>query len=103
MLGCTPAYGRLGVGSALLRWGLELADQEGLNTWLESAPQGYPLYRRFGFEDVDVFDLPVACRWGATCGKDEDWGSGCAVTFAGRPSDGTYRCVMMRRRPVRAV
>lgn len=44
-----PAYRRRGVGTLLLRWGLERADELGLETFLESTEIGRPLYARNGF------------------------------------------------------
>jgi hypothetical protein len=43
----------------LLRAGLDEAATVGLPTWLESSVAGYPLYRKFGFKEVDdiVIDL----------------------------------------------
>lgn len=48
-----------GAGGMLLRWGLERADEEGTETYLEASPDGKPIYQRFGFEEVDrlVVDL----------------------------------------------
>ncbi|ODH48255.1 hypothetical protein GX48_05655 [Paracoccidioides brasiliensis] len=53
------AHQGLGAGSAMLKYGIEIADRENLPTWLEGSQKGYPLYRKFGFEDVDrfAFDL----------------------------------------------
>lgn len=49
-----PEYQGQGIGSALLEFGLAEAKKKGLTQfWLESSPDGYNLYRKFGFEDVD--------------------------------------------------
>ncbi|OJJ51042.1 hypothetical protein ASPZODRAFT_138164 [Penicilliopsis zonata CBS 506.65] len=53
VLAVSPEHQRKGVGAALLREGLDHADQHGLTAWLEATEAGYPLYRRFGFKDVD--------------------------------------------------
>ncbi|KAL1864277.1 hypothetical protein VTK73DRAFT_6008 [Phialemonium thermophilum] len=97
ILASSPARGRMGAGSALLRWGLDFADQKGLDSWLESSPTGYPLYRRFGFEDVDVQDLPVTELWGVTRKSDEDWGSSTGLDVAGPLPEGAFRTVLMKR------
>lgn len=89
-----------GVGSALLRWGTELADGEGeggLPVWLEASPEGYGLYRKFGFEDVEVQDLPIGDK--KTRHEGENWGQRSAVELAGELREGCYRSVMMRRAP----
>lgn len=44
-----PEYRRRGVGTRLLRWGLEIADQLGLETFLEATEIGRPLYAKNGF------------------------------------------------------
>lgn len=43
-----------GAGSALLAWGVEQADKEGVVMALESTPAGLSMYKRFGFREVDV-------------------------------------------------
>lgn len=91
----------MGAGSALLKWGAELADKEGLPSWLEASPEGHGLYKRFGFEPVDVMDLKVKEKWGAVRRPDEDWGARSAVEFAGELPDGVFRTVMMKRPPVK--
>ena len=35
----------------LIRWGLEQADQMGLEAYVEASPAGLPVYRRFGWEE----------------------------------------------------
>lgn len=101
LLCCAPTRSRLGAASALLRWGTELADNEGLPCWLEASPQGYRLYMRFGFEPVDVEDLNVTERWGPIRSPDDDWGANGAVELFGAPPEGTFRSVGMRRLPVK--
>jgi ribosomal protein S18 acetylase RimI-like enzyme len=99
MLCTAPGRSRLGAGSALLRWGAELADRERLPIWLEATATGYPLYRRFGFEVVDTLDLNVSERWGATRRADEDWGANAGVALFGTAPEGVVRTVGMRRPP----
>jgi hypothetical protein len=90
----------LGAGSALLRWVSEHADRERLPCWLEASPLGYPLYRRVGFQDVEVLDLRLTERWGAIRSADDNWGVNTAVELVGVAPDGVYRSVGMRRLPV---
>ncbi|KKY30081.1 putative n-acetyltransferase-like protein [Diaporthe ampelina] len=71
ILATTPTRHGLGAGSALLKWGCELADRENKTAWLEASPAGYSLYRRFGFEDVEVQDLKLTELWGPV-GDDEE-------------------------------
>ena len=46
----TPGYERRGVGSALVRWGLERVDKEGWVSFTEASERGMPVYERLGFE-----------------------------------------------------
>ncbi len=93
-----PAKQRLGAGSALVRWGVELADREGLPAYLEASPKGYPVYRKQGFEPIDVQDLRVRELWNAP-DDGGDWGTNSAVEFAGPLPPGVFRSVVMKRMP----
>ena len=54
-VGARPEAQGLGVGSRLLAHGLARIDQQGLPAYLESSsPANVPLYRRHGFEVVEV-------------------------------------------------
>lgn len=55
----TPRYQGRGIGSELLGHCLEIADRDGLPTWLSSFPGSHHLYLRFGFEDVEYTDLDL--------------------------------------------
>lgn len=55
-----PKYQKRGVGQALLRWGLDQADAEGLEAYLESSDDGLRLYGKNGFELVGWNVLPDA-------------------------------------------
>jgi GNAT superfamily N-acetyltransferase len=99
ILAATPTRHRLGAGSALLKWGCELADRENKTAWLEASPAGYSLYRKFGFEPVEVADLKLTELWGAVkSAEDENWGAASAVELGALP-EGSFRSVMMRRLP----
>ncbi|AEO70580.1 uncharacterized protein THITE_72721 [Thermothielavioides terrestris NRRL 8126] len=99
ILACSPTRQRLGAGSALVQWGVNLADSLGLPCRLEASPVGYALYRKFGFEDVDVHDLNVAEIWGVSNVNGSNWGANNAVALAGPPPEGVMRTVIMRRPP----
>lgn len=59
VLGADPAAQGQGVGSALLRTGLELADEERWPAYLETATErNVALYGRFGFEVTRRIDMP---------------------------------------------
>ncbi len=58
-LAVAPAVQGRGIGSALLRSGLERADTTGIPCYLETTnPANVPLYRRFGFIVVNEGDIP---------------------------------------------
>jgi hypothetical protein len=43
----------------LLRHVLDIADKEGRKTYIEATPAGHPVYRKLGFEDVDVIKVDL--------------------------------------------
>lgn len=42
-----------GAAGKLLRWGIQRADEEGTETYLEASPDGKPIYEHFGFREVE--------------------------------------------------
>lgn len=59
ILAVHPTYHRRGLGTMLLRPGLEDADKAGAQTYIEASPSGLPLYLRHGWVQVDelVIDM----------------------------------------------
>lgn len=52
-------YQGKGCAGKLIRYGLEKADEEGVECYLEASPEGAPIYEYFGFKEVErlvVFD-----------------------------------------------
>lgn len=94
---CQTNRQRLGAGKALLHWGTTLADELGLPLFLESSPTAYNLYKQFGFEDIDVFDLPIFDLFGASKCEGQDWGEYTALELAGPAPKGCFRSTIMRR------
>lgn len=47
-----PEWQGKGAAGRLMRWGLEKADEEGVETYLEASPDGKPIYEHFGFKEV---------------------------------------------------
>ncbi|OJD35177.1 acyl-n-acyltransferase [Diplodia corticola] len=58
-----PDEGRRGAGGMLVRWGLERADAEGLEAYVDASPAGEGLYARSGFEVVRRVGFDLG-RWG---------------------------------------
>jgi len=50
ILGTLPEYHRKGIASKLLQWGCEMADEAGIDSYLDASVAGKPLYERFGYE-----------------------------------------------------
>lgn len=50
-----PSYQGRGVGSALMGWGTERADKEGVFCWVHSSDGGEVFYEKMGFEEVERF------------------------------------------------
>jgi len=53
LLAVLPEYHRKGVGTMLMQWGVDMADELGLEGYLEATMMGKPLYEKFGFQVVD--------------------------------------------------
>jgi len=89
-LGVVPERQRKGVGSLLLRWGLERAREEGLPVSLISSEEGRKLYAKYGFKVVHwdrlavenelvggaVMVLDEERRWVRDVGEEERIGRG---------------------------
>jgi predicted N-acetyltransferase YhbS len=52
MLFVDEAYRRKGVGSMLLKWGIDTARKMDVEGWLNATLLGKPLYEKFGFKVV---------------------------------------------------
>ncbi|KAK1757817.1 hypothetical protein QBC47DRAFT_165683 [Echria macrotheca] len=96
-LACAPTRQRLGAGSALVRWGNDLADSLGLVSYIEASPHGYSVYKKQGFEDVLALDFKVTETWGAIKEEGRNWGENNAVEIGGPLAPGCLRTVVMRR------
>ncbi|PYI08751.1 hypothetical protein BO78DRAFT_459584 [Aspergillus sclerotiicarbonarius CBS 121057] len=52
ILGTKPGYRRRGIASEMIRWGVDRADEEGVEAFVISAPMARPVYTKHGFELV---------------------------------------------------
>ena len=55
-------YQRLGIGSLLLQWGLEVANEKKLCVGTEASPKGHGLYLKYGFEQSGWFTVAAHGR-----------------------------------------
>ena len=62
------------MGTALVKYGNQLADQVGLPIFLQASPFGYPIYAKHDIETVQ--DLDVDLREWAPGAKSNDKGYG---------------------------
>ncbi|RMX77828.1 hypothetical protein D0869_09574 [Hortaea werneckii] len=51
-----PQYQGRGAGSMMINWGLERADQDNVEAYLEASPEAVSLYEKLGFENVASTD-----------------------------------------------
>jgi predicted acetyltransferase len=49
-LATAKEHRRKGYATALLKWGLEQADKDGMVVGVDASEEGFAFYRRFGFE-----------------------------------------------------
>jgi len=77
-----PKHQRRGVGTKLLKWGLERADEMGVEIFLEATQFGLHMYEQNGFQVTQHIVVQVPEKW------------------AYKP---TLQYVIMRRHPVKKV
>jgi GNAT superfamily N-acetyltransferase len=54
-----PAHQRRGAGGMLLTWGIDKAQELGLDIYLQGSSSGYPLYKKYGFKDLSSHTLDL--------------------------------------------
>lgn len=64
LLGTETGYQRMGIGGMFVRWGVERADEEGLECYVDASEFGAPLYKRFGFGDARIIHVPKREEYG---------------------------------------
>jgi GNAT superfamily N-acetyltransferase len=70
MLFTSPTHFRRGAGAMLLKWGVEKANELGLECYLESSVEGRALYERFGFKVLKEARFDMADFGRADLGTD---------------------------------
>ena len=65
ILAVLPEYQGKGIGSKLLQWGTEQADARNARIYVEASIEGYPLYRKYGWHEVDRLEIDYA-QYGGT-------------------------------------
>lgn len=55
LLGVHPSYQGKGLASKLLKWGLARADEESVEVFLCSSPEGKAMYEKNGFKAYESF------------------------------------------------
>ncbi|KAI1774907.1 acyl-CoA N-acyltransferase [Hypoxylon cercidicola] len=60
IIAADPAYHGRGIATAVIKCVLDVADAEGVSTYLEALPLAVPLYRRLGFVEVDKMEFDLA-------------------------------------------
>ena len=69
-----PAAQGHGIGTALVRWVTDKADEQGIYCWLQSSRAAHSLYLKAGYRDVHSFKLDLSEF--APGGKEGGWGFG---------------------------
>ncbi|PVH85754.1 hypothetical protein DL98DRAFT_511303 [Cadophora sp. DSE1049] len=70
-----PMYQRRGMGTALLEWGHEMADREGVPCFLIASPVGHPLYVHVGWKEIGVMEVDLKDWADYAKGGDMGWGT----------------------------
>lgn len=58
-LSVDPRYQGLGIGSRLMEWATDRADEHGAFMWVHSSEGGWPFYVRHGFEETDRLTIDL--------------------------------------------
>lgn len=77
-LNTLPEYQRRGVGSMLMKWGIEKLEEMNVAGFIVSSHQGYSLYLKHGFKEIERWEADMS-RW--------------------PPAEGMYKNVFMTRIP----
>ena len=70
-----PSFWRRGIGSAMVRYGNQLADEANLPIFLWGSAFGAPIYAKYGFETVQWLDLDLRDWAPSAKGNDKGYGN----------------------------
>ena len=80
--GCcvAPAYQGQGVGSALMKWATDLADQDQVYSWVSSSMGALGAYAKAGYVEVGRLELRLddyaqGVKWKQEDGSEKEWGT----------------------------
>ncbi|PMD14902.1 acetyltransferas-like protein [Hyaloscypha hepaticicola] len=59
-----------GAAGMLLRWGIQKADEEGTEAYLEASPDGKPIYEHYGFEETERLVVSLEGKEGVNQEKE---------------------------------
>lgn len=76
LIATKPEFQGKGAAGMLMRWGLEKADEEGVESYLEASPEGKPVYEHFGFVEQEELEIDLEGK-----GREEKY----AEVFMVRP------------------
>ncbi len=79
-----PTWQGRGVGSAIIRWALQNLHLDAMPTFLNAQPDGYALYKKFGWNDIESVDIDLS-RW---AGPNKGYGIHRTVCMLREPSSG---------------
>lgn len=57
LIGVSQQYQGKGAARQLVTWGVDRADRDGVDAYLDASPMAAPIYRRYGFEDIETLDF----------------------------------------------
>ena len=63
LISCSPAYQKRGLASRLLKHVFRFADEQGKPAYIEATADGFPLYQKLGFKEVDIVEVDLS-RYG---------------------------------------
>ncbi|KAG4424776.1 hypothetical protein IFR04_002124 [Cadophora malorum] len=69
-----PKFQRRGMGTALLEWGHEMADREGVPCFLIASPVGHPLYKHVEWKEIGILEVDLKDWADYAGGGDLGWG-----------------------------